>query len=157
MGQTFGPSSIADILLTCVSVVAYGLILLNQVAVPAFQFWFLLVVPTGFSETLPVQQHYLERLLRINGKSSESQEVMRTYVKKSHTGTGVGSAVAFFTCALVYSKFQVFGVGMLGEAVALCKVLLSVVIIASVPPLEPRSDSSREVVPVVPIEPGGPS
>jgi len=131
--QTFGAYGITNFLLTSVSVVCYAGLVTARLIDPKFEHWFYFMIPTGLSETLPVQQHYLSRLMQVDTDSQIGQTIMRRYVKKSHTGTGVGSAAAFITSAYAMGVFKVLGVGFLGLGVAVLKLLLVVVIECMLP------------------------
>jgi hypothetical protein len=90
--------------------------------------WFYCVIPTGLSETLAIQQFYLVKLLGLNLKSKADNLRIRELVKKSHTATGVGSAIAFLCSSLVYATSNQLGIGYLGLCVAVVKLAIIIFI-----------------------------
>lgn len=110
--------------LCSIAIVAYVAVVVGLVIDPDASWWFYLIIPTGFSETLAIQQFYLVRLLDLDLKSKADNLHIRDLVKKSHTSTGVGSATAFFCSSAVYTNFDQLGVGYLGLGVAVAKLIL---------------------------------
>jgi len=130
--------------LTSVSVVAYSVVVAAVFTAPNVGWWFYPLIPTGLSETLAVQQFYLMRLLTIDTDSSEGDWRMRELVKASHTGTGVGSAIAFVSSTACFTYWQEQGVGLLGLGVAVAKLVLVIAIGSSLPSKTGASATRKE-------------
>lgn len=117
-------SSAMNYLFTSVSVVAYAGVLVASGLRGGASWWFYPVIATGLSETLPVQQLLLLRLLP---RPSDGDRV-RELVKASHAATGIGSAAAFGSGGAVFVALGAPGVAALGLGVAAAKLLLCLAI-----------------------------
>jgi len=110
--------------LTFVALVAYAAMLIMLWTDVSAKLWYVPIALAGLAETLPVQQYFLIRLLQVSEDSSEElKNRARELVKQSHTGTGIGSAVAFFGSSRCYQAFGLYGVAVLGFGVASLKLL----------------------------------
>mmetsp|Transcript_20580 Transcript_20580/g.45816 ORF Transcript_20580/g.45816 Transcript_20580/m.45816 type:complete len:347 (+) Transcript_20580:131-1171(+) len=87
--------------------------------------WFIPLLFTGSAETLAIQQLYLMGLF---GTADDDNASLRNAVKKSHTGTGIGSAVAFLAASQVFSHFGVQGIAYLGFGIMVAKIVTNLLI-----------------------------
>lgn len=133
--QTYCIGNAINYLLTSVSIVAYAVVLVMVLTKAGSVFWYIPVVFTGLSETLPVQQYYLTQIFENQGDSNQDavRERIRELVKQSHTGTGIGSAVAFLTSSQIYYSYNLAGVAVLGLGVAVLKLLTVLIIGVNMP------------------------
>ena len=74
----------------------------------------------GLAETLPTQQLYLGRMY---GFSEGENIKVRRAVKASHTGTGIGSMVAFLAGPQIYQEYGLLGVAYFGVSIQMVKIL----------------------------------
>lgn len=120
--------------LTAVGLFGYATMLTMLLTGLGADLWYIPIALTGLAETLPVQQYFLTRLFQVSVDSSEEvKDHVRELVKASHTGTGIGSAVAFFTSSQGYQTFGLHGVAILGLGVASLKLLTEVTISVQLP------------------------
>lgn len=120
--------------LTSMALLGYAAMLTMLLTGIGADLWYIPIALTGLAETLPVQQYFLTRLFQVSVDSSEEvKDHVRELVKASHTGTGIGSAVAFFTSSQGYQTFGLQGVAILGLGVATLKLLTEVTISMQLP------------------------
>lgn len=79
----------------------------------------------GLAETLPTQQLYLGRMY---GFSEGENIKVRRAVKASHTGTGIGSMVAFLAGPQIYQEYGLLGVAYFGVSIQMVKILTCMVL-----------------------------
>jgi len=128
-------------LLTSMALLGYAVVLTMLLTGLGADLWYIPIALTGLAETLPVQQYFLTRLFQVTSDSSEEvKDQVRELVKQSHTGTGIGSAVAFLTSSQTYQAFGLYGVAILGLCVASLKLLTEFTISMNLP-----NDSSGTV------------
>ena len=65
---------------------------------------------------------------RKRNRNISSHMNVRRAVKASHTGTGLGSMLAFLTTSQIYNQFGVYGVAYLGISIQTVKILVNVII-----------------------------
>ena len=97
--------------------------------------WYIPIIITGAAETLAVQQYFLVCIYtHAKGGTVEPDDLqVRRAVKASHTGTGLGSALAFIASSQTYGLYGLRGVAYLGLAIALLKTATSVAIGVALP------------------------
>ena len=97
--------------------------------------WYIPITITGVAETLAVQQYFLVCMYsQAKGETIEPDDPqVRRAVKASHTGTGLGSALAFITSSQTYELHGLRGVAYLGLAIAVLKCATSIAIGMALP------------------------
>merc|ERR1712238_85384 len=92
--------------------------------------WYIPFFFGGLTETFPVQQQYLADFYGGKDNNDDDNENMklRHAVKASHTGTGIGSMIAFISSSQMYKRFGLYGVSYLAFSIMCFKVTTNLAI-----------------------------
>jgi len=86
--------------------------------------WYIPLLFTSLSETMPAQQRYLMRLFQsFRNENEDNSLALRIAVKASHASTGFGSIYSFLVVSQVYSRYGIAGASYLGLGMATTKFL----------------------------------
>ena len=98
--------------------------------VPNGTLWYIPFFFGGLTETFPVQQQYLTDFYGDKDNKDDDNENMklRHAVKASHTGTGIGSMIAFISSSQMYKRFGLYGVSYLAFSIMCFKLTTNLAI-----------------------------